>query len=134
MKFIKNTTRVFLLIGFIIQLNACKKIEQMAATEPVITTTNPTENAEFANGQMLQIKGQVTDNEGLSSFDIEVTDDVSKAVLFKISPIVKDLKTYNIDIPWLLQVNDWVEATMKISTVNNAGLKAEKVIHIKIWL
>jgi hypothetical protein len=112
--------------------NDCKKIEQMTlATPPNITATNPVENAEFANGEKLQIKGQVIDAEDLNTFEITVTDDNTKAIIFKITPNVQGLKTYAIDIPWIMQVNDWVDATMKISTANKRGLKAEKIIHFK---
>jgi hypothetical protein len=131
----RNAITLIVFMTYTLLFNACKKIEKMiVATPPVITATNPVENAEFANGEKLQIQGQVTDAEGLNTFEITVTDDNTKAIIFKITPNVQGLKTYTIDIPWIMQVNDWVDATMKISTANKSGLKAEKIIHFKIWL
>jgi hypothetical protein len=115
---------------------ACKKNAEgsPAATAPTLTLASPTENDQLLNGQVLAIKGQVGDVNGLHTLSIKITDDKTSTVLFQTTPTVLNEKNYALNTSWTVKVSDWTDATMVITAANHAGMKTEKKIKFKLWL
>lgn len=125
---------LFLVLSTVV-FNSCKKeSESSTVSPPTISSTSPSENDQLANGQVLKIKGLVTDANGLSTLSIKITDDKTNAEILKLNPTVTDMQSYTIDSEWTINVNDWLTTTMTITATNKAGQKTEKLIHFKIWL
>ena len=88
----------------------------------------------MSNGQVLAIKGQVGDANGLHTLSIKITDDKTSAVLFQTTPSVLNEKNYALNTNWTVKVSDWTDATMVITAANHAGMKVEKTVKFKLWL
>jgi hypothetical protein len=129
----KKTTRSLLLIASLFLLfQSCKKEE--STSNITLSVSAPNENQEFSGGQILNIKGTTSDGAGLHTLTVEVTDDKTGVMLFSKKPTVLDLKTYNFDESWTIKVNDWTDATVKITSVNHSNQTAIKSLKIKLWL
>jgi hypothetical protein len=129
----KKTTRTLLFIASLFLLfQNCKKEE--SASTITLSVSAPNENQEFSGGQILNIKGTTSDDSGLHTLTVEVTDDKTGLMLFSKKPTVLDLKTYNFDESWTIKVNDWTDATVKITSVNHSNQTAIKSLKIKLWL
>jgi hypothetical protein len=129
----KKTTRSLLLISSLFLLfQSCKK--ENSTSNISLSVSAPNENQEFSGGQILNIKGSTSDDAGLHTLTVEVTDDKTGVMLFSKKPAVLDLKTYNFDESWTIKVNDWTDATVKITSVNHSNQTIVKSLKIKLWL
>jgi hypothetical protein len=129
----KKTTRSLLLISSLFLLfQSCKK--ENSTSNISLSVSAPNENQEFSGGQILNIKGSTSDDVGLHTLTVEVTDDKTGVMLFSKKPAVLDLKTYNFDESWTIKVNDWTDATVKITSVNHSNQTIVKSLKIKLWL
>jgi hypothetical protein len=128
----KKTICTFLIISIAsVFFQNCKK-ESTANIS--LSVSAPNERQEFMGGQILNIKGTTSDDAGLHTLTIEVTDDKTGAMLFSKKPTVLDLKTYNFDESWTIKVSDWTDATVKITSTNHGGDAVVKSLKVKLWL
>jgi hypothetical protein len=128
----KKTSRSIIFIASLLMLfQNCKKENTSNIS---LSVSSPNENQEFSSGQILTIKGTTSDDAGLHTLTVEVTDDKTGAMLFEKKPTVLDLKTYNFDESWTIKVNDWTDATVKIMSINHNNQAIVKSLKIKLWL
>jgi hypothetical protein len=128
----KKTSRfIIALASFFIFFQSCKKENTSNIS---LSVSLPNENQEFLSGQTLSIKGTTSDESGLHTLTVEVTDDKTGAMLFVKKPTVLDLKTYNFDESWAVKVSDWTDATVKITSVNHSNQSVVKSLKVKLWL
>ena len=120
-----------LVLSSLLIFQNCKK-ESTATIDVALET--PTENQSFSGGQILAIKGTASDGDGLHTLVIEVTDDKTGALLFEKKPAVLNLKSYNFDEKWTIKVNDWTDATVKVTAKNHSDVGMIKTLKIKLWL
>lgn len=128
----KKTSRsLIVLASFLIFFQNCKKENTSNIS---LSVSLPNENQEFLSGQTLAIKGTTSDESGLHTLTVEVTDDKTGAMLFVKKPTVLDLKTYNFDESWAVKVSDWTDATVKITSINHNNQSVVKSLKVKLWL
>ena len=128
----KKTPRsLIVLASFLIFFQNCKKENTSNIS---LSVSLPNENQEFLSGQTLAIKGTTSDESGLHTLTVEVTDDKTGAMLFVKKPTVLDLKTYNFDESWAVKVSDWTDATVKITSINHNNQSVVKSLKVKLWL
>jgi hypothetical protein len=125
-----------LFLTVLIFILACKKNADVIPTAiaPTLTLNSPNDNDQLLGGQVLTVKGQVTDGAGLKSLSIKITDDKTSAVLFQTTPSVLNEKSVALNTSWTVKVTDWTDATMTITAINTAGMKTEKAVKFKLWL
>jgi hypothetical protein len=128
----KATLSLLFIASLFLLFQSCKKDSSTSSIS--LTVSAPNENQEFAGGQTLNIKGTTSDDAGLHTLTIEVTDDKTGVMLFDKKPNVLDLKTFNFDESWTIKVNDWVDATVKVTSTNHNKQAIEKSLKIKLWL
>jgi hypothetical protein len=128
----KKTVYTLLLASSFVLFQNCKK--EATAADISLSVSAPTENQEFSGGQILTIKGTTSDEAGLHTLMVEVTDDKTGAMLFQKKPTVLDLKTYSFSESWTVKVNDWTDATVKITSANHSNQAVVKSLKIKLWL
>ncbi len=122
---------LIVLASFLIFFQNCKKENTSNIS---LSVSLPNENQEFLSGQTLVIKGTTSDESGLHTLTVEVTDDKTGAMLFVKKPTVLDLKTYNFDESWAVKVSDWTDATVKITSINHNNQSVVKSLKVKLWL
>ena len=133
----KKILSTFLLVSATLFLyTACKKNDETAApaTPPTVSMTSPVENDQMLGGQLLKIKGQISDAAGLHTLSVKITDDKTGAILFQSTPTVLNMKTYTLDASWTVKVNDWTDATMTVTATNHAAMQTVKTVKFKMWL
>jgi type 1 fimbria pilin len=129
----KKATRSLLFIASLFLLfQSCKK--ESSTSNISLSVSAPNENQEFLGGQILNIKGTTSDDAGLHTLTVEVTDDKTGLMLFSKKPTVLDLKTYNFDESWTIKVNVWTDATVKVTSENHSNQVVVKSLKIKLWL
>lgn len=130
MKFL-NIFKTFLLISIVLIGFSCHKTADSA---PTLTIAAPLVDDQFANGQVITIKGDVADEVRLHELHIKITDDKTGAVLYSNEPTVHDLKSYAFNVAWTAKVSDWTDATVTITAENHDEQQTIKTVKIKIWL
>lgn len=115
-----------LLIGF-----SCHKTADSA---PTLTIAAPLADDQFANGQVITIKGDASDVVRLHELNIKITDDKTGAVLYSNAPYCHDLQSFSFNVTWTAKVTDWTDATVTITAENHDSQQTVKVVKIKIWL
>jgi hypothetical protein len=127
---------IILVFSVVVLVISCKKKEETtpAVTAPTLKLAAPTENDQLLNGQILNIKGQVGDINGLHTLSIKIIDDKTSTILFQTTPSVLNEKNYALNTSWTVKVSDWTDATMIITAANHAGMKTEKTVKFKLWL
>ncbi len=123
-----------LMLGLILTNISCKKTDETAATAPTVKVMTPEAGENFAGGQIIKIKGETADVDGLHTLSIKITDDKTSAVLYTSSPAVLNLKTFTFDAAWTAKVTDWTDATVTITAANHKGQTTVNTLKIKIWL
>jgi hypothetical protein len=130
----KKTTRSLLfLASLFLFFQSCKK-ENTSGALISLSVAAPNENQDFSNGEKLNIKGSVSDGDGLHTLLIEVIDDKTSKVIFEKKPTILDLKSYNFEESWNVQVNEWTNATLKITVKNRRNESMTKSLKINLWL
>jgi hypothetical protein len=128
---IKTLFTTFLLLSTLLCVFSCKKTGTDA---PIVNIVTPLADDQFSGGQVISIKGDVSDAVNLQALTIKITDDKTGAVLFSATPTVHDLKSYTYDVSWTAKVSDWIDATITVVAENHAAIQTMKTIKIKIWL
>ena len=121
----------FLLLATLFCTFSCKKT---AVDAPTVNIAAPLVDDNFAGGQDINIKGDVSDGVNLTALTVKITDDKTSDVLFTTTPSVKNVKAYKYDVMWTAKVTDWTDATVTVIAKNQAGMETTKTIKIKIWL
>ena len=130
MKFL-NIFKTSFLVFILLFVLSCHKTTDSA---PTLNIAAPLADDNFANGQVITIKGEVADEVRLHELHIKITDDKTGAVLYSNEPSVHDLKNYDFNVAWTAKVTDWVDATVTITVENHNEQQTVKAVKIKIWL
>ena len=131
MRFLNIITAFFSLSSLLLFSTSCHK---NSADIPTLTIAAPLADDNFANNQVITIKGEAADAERLHELTIKITDDKTGAVLFSNAPYVHDLKSFAFNVTWTAKVTDWTDATMTITAENYDDQVVVKTVKIKIWL
>lgn len=131
MRFLNIITAFFSLSSLLLFSTSCHK---NSADIPTLTITAPLADDNFANNQVITIKGEAADAERLHELTIKITDDKTGVILFSSTPYVHDLKSFAFNVTWTAKVADWTDATVTVIAKNHVDLQAVKTVKIKIWL
>ena len=126
-----NISTAFSLVFMLLFTVACHKTTKDL---PTLTIAAPLADDQFANGQVITIKGEAADEVRLHALSIKITDDKTGAVLFSNEPYVHDLKSFAFNVTWTAKVSDWTDATVTITAENHDDQLTIKTVKIKIWL
>jgi hypothetical protein len=131
----KKTARtLLLLVSLFILSESCKKESTTTPSVITLSVAAPNENQDFSNGDKLSIKGAVSDGNGLHTLTIEVIDDKTGKLILEKKPTVLDMKSYNFEETWNVQVSEWTNATLKVTAKNHSNETMTKSLKINLWL
>jgi hypothetical protein len=109
---------------------ACHKHDD-DSEKPVITITSPSTNASVVSGTDVKITGKLTD-ESLHELLITVTQVSDGKELFKATPTVHDLTSYDINETWKPNVAADTDVKLTVVAEDHSANKNEVTVLFKV--
>lgn len=102
-----------------------------ADSPAVITTTLPASNTTYINGSILQVRGNVTDNNGLSTARVEIRNNATNAILYQQSQSTGNVSYYDLNWDWTVTgITSATNATVKITVTDRYNNQVTKDIPV----
>jgi len=104
-----------------------------ADSPAVITTTVPAANTTYINGSILQVRGNVTDNNGLSTARVEIKNNATNAILYQQNQSTGNVTYYDLNWDWTVTgITSTVNATVKITVTDRYNNQVTKDIPVTL--
>lgn len=102
-----------------------------ADSPAVITTTVPAANTTYINGSILQVRGNVTDNNGLSTARVEIKNNATNAILYQQNQSTGNVIYYDLNWDWTVTgITSTTNATVKITVTDRYNNQVTKDIPV----
>lgn len=102
-----------------------------ADSPALITTTLPAVNTTYFNGSILQVRGNVTDNNGLSTARVEIKNNTTNAILFQQNKSTGNVTYYDLNWDWTVTgITSATNATVKITVTDRYNNQVTKDIQV----
>lgn len=102
-----------------------------ADSPAVITTTVPAANTTYINGSILQVRGNVTDNNGLSTARVEIKNNATNAILYQQNQSTGNVTYYDLNWDWTVTgITSATNATVKITVTDRYNNQVTKDIPV----
>ncbi len=102
-----------------------------ADSPSVITITTPPAGTIFINGSTLQVRGNVTDNNALSSARIEIRNTTSNAILYQQNQSTGNVLYYDLNWNWTVTgITSTVNAMIKITVTDRYNYQVTKEVAV----
>lgn len=102
-----------------------------ADSPAVITTTVPAANTTYMNGSVLQVRGNVTDNNGLSTARVEIKNNATNAILYQQNRSTGNVTYYDLNWDWTVTgITSATNATVKITVTDRYNNQVTKDIPV----
>lgn len=102
-----------------------------ADSPAVITTTLPASNTTYINGSILQVRGNVTDNNGLSTARVEIRNNATNAILYQQNQSTGNVSYYDLNWDWTVTgITSATNATVKITVTDRYNNQVTKDIPV----
>lgn len=102
-----------------------------ADSPAVITTTLPASNTTYINGSILQVRGNVTDNNGLSTARVEIKNNATNAILYQQNQSTGNVSYYDLNWDWTVTgITSATNATVKITVTDRYNNQVTKDIPV----
>lgn len=99
----------------------------------VITTTVPAASTTYINGSILQVRGNVTDNNGLSTARVEIKNNATNAILYQQNQSTGNVTYYDLNWDWTVTgITSTVNATVKITVTDRYNNQVTKDIPVTL--
>lgn len=99
---------------------------------PVLIINTPAENQVFANGNVIQITGRITDDEGLYRGSVRLTDDATGVVLKEQLYEIHGLRLYNYSVNHTAFVTVASDYTVTVRFEDHGYNAVTKSVKIKV--
>ena len=125
---------IFLLAGLCILNNGCgdkKDTPPPADTAAVIQYTTPTTGATFLNGTMMQVKGNIIDNNGLSTVKLEVRNTASNTVMYQQNISTGSVTYFDFNFNWTVTgISTPTNATVRVICTDRYNYQVSKDVSV----
>lgn len=102
-----------------------------ADSPAVITTTVPAANTTYINGSILQVRGNVTDNNGLSTARVEIKNNATNAILYQQNQSTGNVTYYDLNWDWTVTgITSATNAMVKITVTDRYNNQVTKDIPV----
>jgi hypothetical protein len=98
---------------------------------PQLQIYSPSANEEFANGQIINIRGKLTDDYGLYRGTVKLTNDANGNAVFYQAYEIHGLIQYDISVNYHVSVTSVTNYTLTISFEDHGNNIVTKTINIK---
>jgi hypothetical protein len=97
----------------------------------VITITTPAANTTYINGSILQVRGNVTDNNALSTARVEIKNNATNAILYQQNQSTGNVTYYGLNWDWTVTgITSATNATVKITVTDRYNNQVTKDIPV----
>jgi hypothetical protein len=123
-----------IIAAFISLASGCSKNDNNstpADSPAIITTTSPAPNTTYINGSVLQIRGNVTDNNGLKTAKVEIKNNANSSILYQQNQSTGNVTYFDLNWDWTLTgITTLVNATVRITITDRYNNQVTKDIPV----
>lgn len=97
----------------------------------VIQYTTPSAGATFLNGTALQVKGNVTDNDGIASVKVEIRNAASSTVMYQQNISLSSPTYFDFNFSWTVAgISSVTNAVVRIITTDRYSYQVSKDVSV----